>query len=99
MHTVISETTVKPGREADWDAAYGERAADAENQPGWVELQLLVPLEDARKRVIVGTWRDRDAWQQWHETETFKAKRERLDDATEQHGEDRWFRVVKDERT
>ncbi len=99
MHTVISETTVKQGREADWDAAYGERARDAENQPGWVELLVLVPLEDGRKRVIVGTWRDRDAWQQWHETETFKATRERLDNATEQHGDDRWFRVVKDERT
>lgn len=99
MLTVITETTVKPGREAEWDAAYRERASDAQAQPGWVELQLLVPLDDSRRRVVVGTWRDRDAWEQWHETDTFQATRERLDSATEEHGEDRWFKVVEEERT
>jgi heme-degrading monooxygenase HmoA len=99
MLTVITETTLKPGREGDWDLAYHERAAAAQRQDGWVELQLLVPLEDRRHRVVVGTWRDRQAWQQWHETETFKATRERLDDATERHGDDRWFEVATEERS
>jgi heme-degrading monooxygenase HmoA len=99
MLTVITETTVKPGREADWDAAYYERAAAAQAQDGWVELQLLVPLEDRRHRVVVGTWRDRQSWQQWHETEAFQATRERLDDATERHGDDRWFEVATEERS
>ena len=99
MLSVITETTVKAGREADWDTAYHERAADAKAQPGWVELQLLIPVEDSRRRVIVGTWRDRHAWEQWHETETFRATRDRLDDATEEHGEDRWFRLAIGEQT
>jgi heme-degrading monooxygenase HmoA len=98
MLTVITETTTKPGHETDWDAAYHERAAAAQAQDGWVELQLLVPLEDRRSRVVVGTWRDRQSWQQWHETETFKATRERLDEATERHGNDRWFEVATEER-
>jgi hypothetical protein len=38
MVSVISETRVKPGQEAAWDAAYHERAADARSQPGWVDL-------------------------------------------------------------
>jgi heme-degrading monooxygenase HmoA len=99
MLTVISETTVKPGREGEWDAAYHERAADARNQEGWVDLHLLVPVDDLNRRVVVGSWRDRDAWERWHETETFRRTRERLDDATESHGEDRWFDVVEEKTT
>jgi heme-degrading monooxygenase HmoA len=97
MLTVITETIIKEGREADWDAAYRERAADARAQDGWVELQLLVPLEDRQRRVVVGTWRDREAWARWHDTGTFQATRDQLDDATEEHGEDRWCSVVEDE--
>ena len=97
MLTVITETTVKAGREADWDVAYHERARDARAQDGWVDLHLLVPVDDRRRRVVVGTWRDRDAWERWHGTETFRRTRERLDDATERHGDERWFEVAEEE--
>ena len=96
MLTVISETVVRPGREAEWDDAYHERAADARNQPGWVDLHLLVPVDDQRRRVVVGTWRDRDAWTRWHDAEVFLRTRERLDAATESGGEHRWYDVVED---
>lgn len=96
MLTVITETSVKAGREAEWDAAYHERAGDARNQDGWVDLHLLVPVDDQRRRVVVGTWRDRAAWLHWHETETFLRTRERLDDATDSAGDDRWFDVVEE---
>lgn len=99
MLSVITETIVKPGRETDWDAAYHERAADARNQEGWVDLHLLVPLDDRRRRVVVGTWQQREAWQRWHETASFHRTREALDDATESAGEDRWFDVVEEETT
>jgi heme-degrading monooxygenase HmoA len=97
MMTVISETTVRDGHEADWDAAYRERARDARDQDGWVDLHLLIPVEDRSRRVVVGTWRDRRAWERWHETETFQLTRERLDAATAAHGDDRWFDVVEEE--
>jgi heme-degrading monooxygenase HmoA len=97
MLTVISETVVKQGRETDWDAAYRERAADARLQDGWVELQLLVPLEESQRRLVVGTWRDREAWERWHDTDTFKATRDQLDAATEKDGDETWFSVVEDE--
>jgi heme-degrading monooxygenase HmoA len=99
MLTVITETVVEPGREADWEVAYRERAAAAQDQDGWEELQLLIPLEDRGRRVVVGTWRDREAWEQWHTTDTFQRTRERLDAATESHGDDRWFEVSTEERT
>ena len=94
MLTVMTETAVKSGREADWDRAYHERAADARNQPGWVDLHLLVPVDDPSKRIVVGTWQDRNAWELWHTTETFQRTRDQLNDATSTHGDDRWFEVV-----
>ena len=96
MLTVISETRVKPGREADWDSAYHERAADARTQAGWVDLHLLVPVDDQRIRVIVGTWGDREAWARWHDMDVFQRTRERLDAATESGGEHNWYDVVED---
>ena len=98
MVSVISETVLKSGREADWDAAYRERAADARNQEGWVDLHLLVPLDRPTSRVVVGTWRDRASWEKWHDTEVFRRTREILDEATESTDADRWFEVV-EERT
>jgi heme-degrading monooxygenase HmoA len=96
--TVITETTIHAGREAAWDAAYHDRAADARSQDGWIDLHLLIPLDDRSRRVVVGTWRDRESWERWHETKTFQRTRQRLDEATADHGEDRWFEVV-EERT
>jgi heme-degrading monooxygenase HmoA len=97
MLTVITETTVKQGREDDWNRAFSERVDDAQKQPGWVDLHLLIPQDDATKRFVVGTWQDRESWERWHETETFQRTREALNDATETHGADRWFNVVEQE--
>lgn len=99
MLTVMTETTIKPGREMDWDRAYAERAADAREQPGWVDLHLLVPVGDERRRVVVGTWQDRDAWERWHDSPTFRRTKGELDAATELHGDDRWFEVAEQETT
>lgn len=99
MLSVITETIVKQGRESDWDAAYHERAADARNQDGWVDLHLLVPLNDRRRRVVVGTWQERQAWERWHQTDAFERTRMRLDEATESAGEDQWFDVVEEDTT
>lgn len=94
MLTIITETTVREGKEDEWDAAFHDRASDARQQDGWIDLHLLVPVEDPRRRVVVGTWEDRDAWERWHMTSVFQQTRDRLDAATVEHGEDRWFEVV-----
>ena len=96
MLTVISHTRVKNGRGAEWDAAYHERAADARMQRGWMDLHLLVPVDDQQSRVIVGTWQDRESWELWHDTDVFTRTRERLNAATESGGEHHWYDVVED---
>ena len=94
--TVITETTLKSGQEATWDAAFKERLADARQQPGWVGLVLLIPEQQLQSRVVVGTWQSKQDWERWHTTEPFKRTRKTMDAATENHGEDRWFNVVKE---
>jgi heme-degrading monooxygenase HmoA len=93
MMTVITDTTVKSGHEADWDAAYRERAGDARKQDGWVDLHLLIPEDAPNMRVVVGTWRDKAAWEHWHGTEGFQRTRDALNAATESDGSERWFTV------
>ena len=97
MLTVMTETVVRDGFGDEWNEAYRERAADAQTQPGWVQLQLLIPIDDPSRRIVVGTWHDREAWERWHQTDTFRSTRERLDAATSSHGEDRWFTVVEED--
>ena len=46
MMTVITETTLEPGQEAEWDQAFQERLAAARQQPGWIGVQLLIPVDD-----------------------------------------------------
>jgi heme-degrading monooxygenase HmoA len=94
MLTVITETAITPGQEPEWDRAFEERQADAPNQPGWVALQLLIPLEDPSKRLVVGTWQSRADWEAWHATEVFKRTRERMDAVQQTSGPERWFEVV-----
>ena len=96
MLSVMTETRVKPGREADWDRAYHARAADAQAQPGFVALQLLAPQDDAQRRVVLGTWRNREDWERWHATDTFTRTRAALNAATEDDGHERWFTVIEE---
>ena len=46
MKTVITETTVTPGKEKAWDDAFRDRAKAAANQPGLIGLSLLIPDDD-----------------------------------------------------
>ena len=94
MMTVITETTLEPGQEAEWDRAFEERLATARQQPGWVGVQLLIPVDAPNTRVVVGTWQDRAAWGAWHQTDPFQQTRRRMNEADRSHGHERWFQVV-----
>lgn len=94
MMTVITETAVQSGREQDWDAAFRERVDDARMQPGWIATQLLIPEDDKQKRIVVGTWQDRESWKRWHATNSFKETRDQLNKATTDDGTERWFEVA-----
>lgn len=93
MMTIITESTIAEGHEAQWDAAFQERLQAAKEQPGWLALQVLIPEGEPQKRVIVGTWESREAWQAWHRADPFRQTRQRLDAADREDGRERWFTV------
>jgi len=94
MMTVITEITIEPGGEPRWDEAYERRLQDAQDQPGWISLQLLIPLDAPNKRLVVGTWQTRADWEAWHTTESFQQTRREMDAVQQSSGPEQWYEVV-----
>lgn len=94
MMTVITQVSLKPGSEQDWDQAMRERLTAAENQGGCVAAQLLKPVDGRNRRVIVGTWESRADWEAWHDDPAFQDTREQLEGLQEKPDEMQWFEVV-----
>jgi hypothetical protein len=55
MMTVVTHVRLKTGCEPDWDAAMRERLSAAQERPGWIGGQLLIPLDGHNKRTVIGT--------------------------------------------
>jgi heme-degrading monooxygenase HmoA len=94
MMTVVTEIEIQSGQEPTWDAAFRERLQDAPNQRGWVAMQLVIPLDAANKRVVIGTWESRSDWEAWHDTAVFKQTRKRLDAVEQTSTDETWYEVV-----
>jgi heme-degrading monooxygenase HmoA len=98
MMTVVTHSRLRQGAASEWDAAMRERLATAHGRPGFVRSQLLIPLQEASGRVIIGTWQSRANWEAWHEDEVFAETRRRLDGLQEAPSETTWYEVIVDER-
>jgi heme-degrading monooxygenase HmoA len=98
MLTVVTTTRLRAGAEQEWDAVMRERFDSARGRPGWVSGQLLVPADDASTRVIVGTWRSRGDWEDWHHDPAFLERRTTLEGLEADPSSAQWFDVVADAR-
>lgn len=94
MMTVVTEIEITSGQEPQWDAAFQDRLRDAPNQPGWVGIQLVIPLDSANERVVIGTWESRADWEAWHDTDVFKSTRERLNQVEQSSSDETWYEVI-----
>jgi heme-degrading monooxygenase HmoA len=98
MMTVVTTTTLRSGAEAEWDDAMRERFDSARGRQGWISGQLLTPDDESSTRVIVGTWRSREDWQNWHSDPAFLEQRETLERLEQEPSRSEWYRVVADAR-
>ena len=96
MMTVVTYVTLQQGTEPEWDAAMRERLAAAKTQPGFVRGQLLLPLDGLNKRVIIGTWDTRAAWEAWHGDAAFVETRKRIEGLEAQPSDQWWHEVILD---
>jgi heme-degrading monooxygenase HmoA len=98
MMTIITHVHLKEGAGPEWDSAMRTRLSAAKKRPGWVGGQLLRQSDKPDRRVIVGTWRTRAAWEAWHQDPQFAATRRRLDGLENGPAEHWWHEVVLDVR-
>ena len=96
MMTIVTHVSLRPGNEPEWDRAMRQRLEAAKSQPGWIGGQLLISLDNASTRVIIGTWETRAHWEAWHQDADFTKTRERLDGLED--GRSEWYEVVLDVR-
>ena len=94
METVITRVALNAGAESDWDAAMRDRMAAAEASDGWVGGYILRPVEDGDVRLIVGLWKTRAAWDQWHRDPAFRETAERLKGLERDAGDAAWHEVL-----
>ncbi len=99
MMTIVSRVQVEEGREPAWDEAFRKRAAAARDQPGFVSLQLGIPVDELSQRVVIGTWKTRADWEAWHATEPFQNTRAELDEPEAKTLYEGWYEIIVEERT
>jgi heme-degrading monooxygenase HmoA len=98
MMTIVTRVTLKEASEPEWDAAMRARLDAARHQRGWIGAQLLIPLGDLKKRVLIGTWKTRADWEAWHKDPAFAETRRRLEGLEAAPSEEWWHEVILDAR-
>lgn len=96
--TIVTHIVLEEGTEPEWDAAMRQRLAAVRSQPGWIGGQLLMPLDALNKRVIIGIWQTRAAWEAWHNDPAFAETRTRLEGLEAGENEHWWHEVIEDVR-
>ena len=96
--TVVTHVRIKEGQEPAWDEAIGERIRAAREQPGFVAVQLCIPVDAMSERVIIGTWETRADWESWHNAQPFLETRGKLEEVDEKRKHTWWHEVVLEER-
>ena len=90
MMTIVTTVTLREGAEGEWDQVMRERLHAARHQQGWLQGNLLRPVDARTTRVIVGTWETVADWEAWHSAEAFAETRRRLEGLESRPSEHRW---------
>jgi heme-degrading monooxygenase HmoA len=98
MMTIVTHVHLREEIGPDWDAAMRTRLSAARKAAGWIGGQLLRPADKPDRRVIVGTWRTRADWEEWHHDPQFTETRHRLEGLERVSSEHWWHEVVVDVR-
>jgi heme-degrading monooxygenase HmoA len=97
MVTIVTHVVISEGQEPEWDGALRERVGAAHEQPGFVAVQVAIPLDSPNERVIIGTWETRADWEAWHAEERFLETRAKLEQVDETKTNEWWHEVLLEE--
>jgi heme-degrading monooxygenase HmoA len=97
MMTIVTHVSIQPGQEPAWDEAWKERVKSAQDQPGWVSVQLCIPATAVNERVVIGTWQTRADWEAWHTTDSFQQTRKAMEKLETENRDEWWHEVLIEE--
>lgn len=73
MYIVTNRVPVIPEYESMFEERFRKRAGQVEKQPGFIRMQILKPDTADTPYVVLTCWRDKQAFNQWVESEDFRA--------------------------
>ncbi len=72
MYVVANRVPVASGWEEEFEARFRQRAGQVDKQPGFVRMEILRPVDDDSPYVVLTTWDDEAAFNDWVGSEDFK---------------------------
>ena len=72
-YVVANRVAVAPGWEDKFEERFRNRAGQVEKQPGFKRMQILKPVEAGQPYVVLTTWKDKSAFENWVGSADFKA--------------------------
>ena len=73
MYIVTNRVPVAAGYEQMFEERFRQRAGQVEKQSGFIRMQILKPDSDDTPYVVMTSWKDKDAFNQWVGSEDFRA--------------------------
>lgn len=73
MYTVTNRVWVAEAWRARFEERFRRRAGEIDRQPGFVRMEVLRPADADSPYVVVTTWRDQAAFDNWVGSPDFRA--------------------------
>ena len=72
MYVVANRVPVASGWEEQFEARFRRRAGQVDKQPGFVRMDILRPVDADSPYVVLTSWEDEAAFDNWVGSEDFK---------------------------
>jgi len=72
MYVVANRVPVASGWEEQFEERFRRRAGQVDKQPGFVRMDILRPVDEDSPYVVLTTWEDEAAFDNWVGSEDFK---------------------------
>jgi heme-degrading monooxygenase HmoA len=73
MYVVANRVPVALAWRDEFESRFRHRAGQVDQQPGFVRMEVLRPVNDESPYVVLTVWQDRAAFDAWLKSDDFKA--------------------------
>ncbi len=72
QYIVANRIPVASGFESMFEQRFKNRAGQIDKQPGFIRIQILKPKEEGSPYIVLTTWENESAFENWVKSEDFK---------------------------